>query len=259
SFIAGAFIPFRDYVLMYFYITASVFGAGAGAAIIGGLYWRHGTTLGAWSSLITGAILSTIGFILRIIWSDIPILTQLASKCPLNGVQMTLVAALISLSVYVIVSLITSKKPFNLEYMLHRGKYAITGEHVKEQTQVPLWCRLTGIDKEFSRNDKILALLATTWILLWISAALIGSIYYGISGGNISDDAWGLFWLWYMVINFAVGVIVFVWYFIGGTRDVANLFKYLKDLKRDDKDDGTVLDYYSLSDETFHIPDDTMS
>lgn len=247
AFIAGSFIPFRDFVVMYFYITAAIFSAGAGAAIIGGLYWKKGTTAGAWSALVTGAFFATTGFVLRIVWTDVPALVNLAAECPLNGLQMTFLVSVISSLVYVIVSLFDRKEPFNLERMLHRGQYAIAGEHAVVQEDISLWRKLTGIGREFSRKDKILAWIATGWILSWILIALVGTIYYALSGGGISDDVWGIFWLAFLIIYFLVGFVVFCWYLIGGTRDVIDLFKTLKSIARNDGDDGTVIDHQSLA------------
>jgi hypothetical protein len=50
---------------MFFAITGAIFTAGAGAAIIGGLYWKRGTTSGAWAALIIGAVLSVSGIIIQ--------------------------------------------------------------------------------------------------------------------------------------------------------------------------------------------------
>ena len=249
AFIAGSFIPFRDFVVMYFYITAAIFSAGAGITVIGGLYWKRGTTSGAWSALVSGAILATSGFVLRIMWTDIPALVKISEDCPLNGLQMTFAVSVVSTVVYVIVSLCDRQEPFNLERMLHRGVYALDGEHTEVQAKVSLWRKLTGISHEFSRKDRLLAWIATGWILSWILIALGGTLYYGLSGGGISDEAWGMFWLFFLIIYFVVGFGVFCWYLVGGTQDIINLFKTLKSMERNDGDDGTVVDHHNLSDE----------
>ncbi|MFA5689676.1 MAG: hypothetical protein WC959_11100 [Kiritimatiellales bacterium] len=47
-----------QYILMFMAITGSIFLGGAGACIIGGLYWKRGTTAGAWTALLLGSFLS---------------------------------------------------------------------------------------------------------------------------------------------------------------------------------------------------------
>ena len=37
-------------ILLYFAITGAIFAGGSGAVIIGGLYWKKGTTAGAWTA-----------------------------------------------------------------------------------------------------------------------------------------------------------------------------------------------------------------
>lgn len=54
-----------DYLFMFMAITGSVFIAGAGACIVGGLYWKRGTTAGAWAALITGSVLSVSAILLQ--------------------------------------------------------------------------------------------------------------------------------------------------------------------------------------------------
>ena len=54
-----------QYILMFFAITGAIFTAGAGSAIIGGLYWKRGTTGGAWAALLTGSILAVSAIIIQ--------------------------------------------------------------------------------------------------------------------------------------------------------------------------------------------------
>lgn len=240
AFIAASFIPVRDFVYMYFYITFAIYGAGAGAAIIGGLYWKKGTTLGAWCAVITGFILCGGGFVLQIIWEKIPALTAIKEEFPLNGLQMCFIGSLTSLIVYLVVSLLTNKKPFNMDKLLRRGEYKIDGEHRQVIEKVSFLRKLTGIGKEFTFKDKIFATLAIAWSLSLAAIVWGGNIYRIFS--DISDSVWIKFWAGFLILFFVLGCVVFVWYFIGGIRDVIDLFRNLRSAERDDSDDGAVDD-----------------
>lgn len=54
----------NEYINMFQMITGTFFSAGAGCAIIGGLYWKRGTRAGAWSGVAAGAFLSLAGIVL---------------------------------------------------------------------------------------------------------------------------------------------------------------------------------------------------
>lgn len=47
-----------QYILMFFAVTGAIFLGGAGACIVGGLYWKRGTAGGAWAAMISGSLLS---------------------------------------------------------------------------------------------------------------------------------------------------------------------------------------------------------
>lgn len=55
----------NQYIAMFLALTGAVFVGGAGSAIIGGLYWKRGTTAGAWSAMIAGMLLSGGGIVLK--------------------------------------------------------------------------------------------------------------------------------------------------------------------------------------------------
>src|SRR5205814_6670257 len=57
-----------SYITLWWSITMGIFTGGAGAAIIGGLYWKKGTTSAAWAAAITGSVLSFIGIICGSFW-----------------------------------------------------------------------------------------------------------------------------------------------------------------------------------------------
>ena len=51
--------------LHFFAITAAIFSGGSGAVIIGGLYWKKGTTKAAWTAIIIGALISVGGVLVK--------------------------------------------------------------------------------------------------------------------------------------------------------------------------------------------------
>ncbi len=117
AFLFGCLFQQTQFINMWWQITTTIYVGGAGSAIIGGLYWKKGTTAAAWSALLTGSILSTSGIIVE----------QLMPDFPLNGVEVSFFSMLTSITVYVTVSLLTCGEDFNMDRMLHRGTYA-TGE-----------------------------------------------------------------------------------------------------------------------------------
>ena len=52
-------------IALFFAITAAIFAGGSGAVIIGGLYWKRGTTGAAWSAMIVGALISVGGVLVK--------------------------------------------------------------------------------------------------------------------------------------------------------------------------------------------------
>ena len=57
-------------IALFFAITAAIFAGGSGAVIIGGLYWKRGTTEAAWAAMIVGALISVGGVLVKQISMD---------------------------------------------------------------------------------------------------------------------------------------------------------------------------------------------
>jgi SSS family solute:Na+ symporter len=53
----------NEYVAMYGALTGSIFVAGGGAVIIGGLYTRWGNTVGAWCAMVSGMVVCLVGIV----------------------------------------------------------------------------------------------------------------------------------------------------------------------------------------------------
>jgi len=226
SFFFSLLIPMQDYIYMYQLITGAIYLGGSGAVIIGGLYWKKGTAAGAWGALITGAIIAICGFTLRTI----------NPSFPLNGAWMALIASLSSIIVYISLSLLTSRADFNMEKLLHRGPYALPGEHKKAAKPHPL--RWLGINDEFTRGDKFIYFAKIGWTAFWFTAFLIGTII-GLTWG-ISNAVWGQWWHFTVILGLVVGTITIIWFLWGGAKDLRDLLHALRTAQRDPNDDGTV-------------------
>lgn len=219
--------PLKQYIYLYFAVTGAIFTGGAGAVIIGGLYWKKGTAQAAWSSLIVGSIISVSGIILNQIYPDFFI----------NGQEFWAIAMGASSLTYITISLITNKNEYNLDKMLHRGKYKIEAEIVVNTMPLKGW-RMFGIGKEFTKGDKFIYLAAYSWTALWITVFIIGTIYN--LSTEVSDSAWLHFWKIYVYINLVASIIIIIWFTVGGIKDFKDMVHRLKTTIRDYKDDGTV-------------------
>ena len=227
-FIFSLVFPLTDFIFLYFAITAAIFVGGSGAVIIGGLYWKRGTTTAAWSALIVGSIVSVTGIILQQVYENFPI----------NGQYFWGIAMGVSSLVYVLVSLLGKKEEFDMDKMLHRGKYAIKEETVVVD-EVPLkGLKMLGMGKEFTKGDKILYLAAYTWTFLWVIVFVIGTIFN--LSGDVPDSSWITFWKYFVMINLVASIIVIVWFTIGGFKDFSDMLHRLKTMVRNHNDDGTV-------------------
>ncbi len=218
-----------QYINMFWAITAALFVGGSGAVIIGGLYWKKGTTAGAWSAMLVGAGISVTGIIIH----------QIDENFFINGQWFWLLSMVGAFATYVIVSLLTREDDFNLDKLLNRGKYEIKDEHqIVDETPVKGW-KVIGITKEFTGIDKFIYVVTYTWILSWVFVFIGGTIYYFTVG--MSDKDWMDFWYGYLWIQVGISIVITIWFGIGGFRDIVKMLKRLATLKRDDADDGSVI------------------
>ena len=216
-------------IYLFFAVTGAIFVGGAGSVIIGGLYWKRGTTAAAWSALITGSTIAILGTVLTSIYEDFPI----------NGQWFWLLSMVGASLVYVVVSLFNRKKVFNMDKLLHRGKYAIEGEMKVIDTVPAKGWKVLGMGKEFTRGDKFIYILSYAWIFGWTLIFIIGTIYN--LSHDVPDSNWMSYWKYYVIIYALVSAVVVVWFSIGGVIDMKAMFKQLSVMKRDDTDDGFVL------------------
>ena len=219
----------NQYIFLFFAITGAIFAGGSGAVIIGGLYWRRGTTAAAWSAMITGATISVGGIIAH----------QLRPGFPINGQQFWGIGMGASLLVYALVSLLgRGRRVCDLDRLLHRGRWRIAGDIVAGGGAVTKLQRLFLFTPEFSRRDKILYVATYCWTFFWFALFVIGAVYNLTH--SVSDASWAVFWRWFVLAQFIAGGAVFVWFTCGGVRDLRRMFARLRTLERDAADDGIV-------------------
>lgn len=218
-----------EYIFLFFAITGAIFTGGSGAVIIGGLYWKRGTTAAAWSALITGSVIAVGGIITH----------QLVDDFFINGQMFWGLAMGISALIYIVVSLLGGKKEFNMDKMLHRGEYEIGDEtKVVQKVEKRGWKAL-GMGKEFTRGDKIIYVGTYAWTITWVLVFVVGTTYNLYT--DVADASWMTFWKVYIYANLAASILAIVWFAIGGVKDIKAMFKQLGTMKRDEHDDGTVI------------------
>ena len=243
AFCFGILFQQTEYILMWWQVTTAIYVGGAGAAIIGGLYWNKGTAFGAWAALLTGSGLSVGGIVARQIYGE---------TFPLNGIQISFFATLIAIALYVIVSLLTCKEGFNMDRLLHRGQYSSLKQVVDEQAitapterRKVSWGKLIGFDENFSLADKWTAGSLFGWSVFWFGVFIVGTVWNLMSPWPLS--VWSTFW--HIV---GIGVPVFVsfvtaiWFTWGGSRDIRRLFQGLRKQRINHLDDGTVVGHQNL-------------
>jgi SSS family solute:Na+ symporter len=235
AFFFSLLYPPNEPIFMFFAITGTIWAAGAGAAIIGGLYWKRGTTAGAYCAVTLGAILGSAVLVGRPIYKSI-----FHGDIPVNNQQIFFIAACAASIVYVVVSLLTSRKgrEFNLDRMLCRGEYASACKSAPTEKAPGRWQQLVGITKEFSFSDKILAVALVVWNGGWATFFLVVTALNLMF--NIGTEWWARYWHTYILIYFSIGVPVTVWFAVGGIIDIKALFKALATDVRDHSDDGRV-------------------
>ena len=280
-FLAGSyFMKQLDYIQMFVTLACSMWVSGAGPVMLFGLYSRFGTTAGAWAALLASTILSIAYVYVQRCWADVVypaiakaglvdffdrLLRALSSpfepyihwemdavKCPVNTIEYTFFLSLFTLILYVVVSKLTSREPFNLDRMLHRGKYDL-GEkreiNVKWSWRTAL-SKVIGITPEYSLGDKVIAY----GVFLHSFAFSFGCCFLGTVIWN-GFHHWPIEWWsrYFIVVNFAVPCVVAsistVWFGLGGIFGLRQLFRDLRARKEvNTLDDGRVEGNVSLAD-----------
>lgn len=239
AFLFSLFYVETDKIFFFFAITGTIWLAGAGVVMIGGLYSRFGTTAGAYTSMIAGGAFGVAGLVIPKIWE-----AHHTTKFPINGQWQALISDLISIALFVVVSLATGglRKPFNLEKMLHRGVYAVDPhEHEVKSLVRSRWQEMLGLGKEFSTGDKFVAIATSVWTLAWWVAFMVICVMH-FSFGSITEAFWVKFWHFYVIMLLVQSVPTVIWFTVGGVMDIRLLFETLKTSRDNPDDDGRVIE-----------------
>jgi SSS family solute:Na+ symporter len=216
-------------VFLFLNISGAIFVGGSGAAIIGGLYWKKGTTPAAWAAMITGAITAGLNILLK----------QYIPGYPINGQWGWFMAMVLATVVYFVVSLLTPRKAFDLDKLLHRGIYAVKGDSVSGSDEVVKGWKVLAPTKEFTRGDKAIYWATTGWTAGWVIVFVIGTLFYFFVK-PFTNDQWMTFWQVYTYLFLGASIIVTVWFTIGGLKNLFEMIHALRHNIRDHKDDGFV-------------------
>ena len=281
AFCFSAFFNQVDFIFMFFAITGAIWLGGAGPCIVLGLYWKRGTSAGAFTALIVGSTLSVLCIFIQKIWEsaiypwldtkamvgNVAVWLQTASspfepyikwrmapdKFPINSQELFFMVMLLTISLYIIVSLLTCKKPFNMERMLHRGKYQREGEKIIEEKYTLfgfLRTKLIGIDSQFTFWDKVISYSVFIYHFVWFFLiTFIGILLWNwISPWPL--EWWANFYFLQKIVlgGLIYGAVSTVWFGYGGTRDLIRMFKDLAAREANILDDGRVIDGISADD-----------
>ena len=248
-----------EYILLFFAITGAIYAGGSGAVIIGGLYWKRGTTPAAWTAMITGSFVSVLGILLqqvtahstlfhalslanaelhRLTGRGAPPVEVMERLGAINGQVYWFIAIAASLALYALVSLLGPRREFDMDRLLHRGKYRIEGEYEEVSPAPAGRLRFLGVDREFTRGDKLIYLVTYAWIFAWFAVFAAGTAAELFT--DIPDETWMDFWYVFILLNVAASVIVTLWFTLGGVRDLKYMFRRLDTMTRDHGDDGRV-------------------
>ena len=278
-FCGSYFMSQLDYIQLFVTLMCSMWLGGCGPVMIFGLYSRFGTTAGAFTSLIAGMLMSVSGILIKRNWADVvyPWLDHMnfveplgdflscvsgpfnpyivwemdPVKFPINSYEVYFITMLTTLFLYITVSYLTLKEPFNLDRMLHRGKYDL--DHDK---QVPLrwsfktvFSKIIGITHEYSTSDKVIAWALFIYSIVWgFGLAFIGVVVWNyFSPWPI--EYWGVYaFVIYLAIPCTLAAISTVWFGIGGIIDLRRMFRDLKARVDNPLDDGWVEGHVALAD-----------
>jgi solute:Na+ symporter, SSS family len=256
-FLFSLFFNQQQDIYMFFALTGTIYLGWVGAAIVGGLYWKYGNVYGVWAAYFLGIVLAAAGWYVTYFWGNCQGFFETAmpgawetvllawpglgeEKFPLDAQRLWFFTMLATAGSYIVVSLfcvITGReKAFNMDRLLHRGKYAAESDSAVEAPVRGF--RIFRMGPDFTTGDKCLFIGSYLYIGVFFSVFLIGTFIAWKWG--IADSTWMRFWRYYCFVMIALSSIITLWLLIGGVRDMRRMLHDLAILQRDHLDDGSV-------------------
>lgn len=253
-FIFSCFYRQTQHIMLFMAITGAIWMGGAGSVIIGGLYTCWGSTIGAYAALITGATIAVAGIVLDQLWNS-----WYGINFFLTGQEMFLVSMIASIIAYTVFSIIFKHRKYNLDKLLHRGKYIVESDHATAEaaTSVSKWNlkQALGITKDFTFWDKFIYGLSITHTTAFFMAIFTMSMC--ALAMDISDSGWAIYHRYVLRVYIGMSFMLAAWLFTGGICNLVTFFKDMKSAKRDFTDDGRVTDHdYQESNKAQFTDDD---
>lgn len=232
------------HIFFFFAVTGAIWMGGIGAVIIGGLYTRWGSTAGAYVALISGSVIATGGMVCDNLWMG-----WYGKNFFLNGQEIYFFAMIIAGGLYIGFSLLGKRKSFDLDKMLHRGKYKMASEQAGAETaastetgkkiDIKTALGFGGITKEFTRGDKfIYSVTIVKSLAFFLLFVVMTSVAYF---WGLSDGQWSGYHYYVLCFMLSTSFIIAVWLMIGGIYDAKTMLKELIASKREADDDGRVI------------------
>ncbi|MFI4860945.1 MAG: hypothetical protein ACIAXF_09725 [Phycisphaerales bacterium JB063] len=232
AFVFSWLYPQTQSILMFFALVNSIWLAPSGAVILGGLYWKRGTSAAAISTMIVGVAFGLLGVAAMQAWP-----MWFDRSFPVNGQWLFFYNIALSAAVYIGISLL-GRRSESLDGLLHRADHLDDASQADHSQRTTLLMKCFGITREFTRGDRLTAYVIVGWFLALLVVFLIGTAA-GL-GLTLSEDTWARFWFVYLALLFVVTVVTTVWFTLGGFVDLVKLFRALGDQSRDFTDDGRV-------------------
>jgi SSS family solute:Na+ symporter len=266
-FIFSYFFKQKADIAMFLIWSGAIYLGGAGAVLIGGLYWKRGTTSGAWTAMFISITMAVVGFSCIQFWSKTSafisqttpgIWQLLTAKYPglksdkfiFTFAEMYLFTMILAIVGYLSASLVTnvSKRGenINMDRILHRGRYSLEkGHNLTDDTLLEGgWKKALGFSRKLTGDDKLIFYFSYSYITLSVALFIGGLILHKFFGAT--DQWWLAIWHWYIWVIFAVTVFVIIWFAIGGFRDLARMYKKLATAERDERDMGMVVKHHNI-------------